>query len=32
MSPEVEAQVVELRLAHPAWGPATIRYELARRH
>jgi transposase InsO family protein len=30
MSPEVEARVVALRLAHPAWGPETIRYELAR--
>ncbi len=30
MSPEVEAQVVALRMAHPGWGPATIGYELAR--
>jgi transposase InsO family protein len=30
MAPEVEAQVVELRLAHPAWGPETIRYELGK--
>ena len=31
MPPDVEAKIVELRLAHPGWGPATVRYELARR-
>jgi transposase InsO family protein len=29
MAPQVEARVVELRLAHPGWGPATIGYQLA---
>ena len=24
MAPQVEARVVELRLAHPGWGPAAI--------
>jgi transposase len=30
MAPEVEAQVVAVRLAHPGWRPATIGYELAK--
>jgi transposase InsO family protein len=30
MPAEVEAKIVELRLAHPGWGPATVRYELAK--
>ncbi|MDQ1491299.1 MAG: hypothetical protein QOJ23_3813 [Actinomycetota bacterium] len=30
MAPEVEARVVSLRREHPAWGPQTILYELAR--
>jgi hypothetical protein len=29
MAPEIEARVLELRRDHPAWGPRTIRYELA---
>jgi transposase InsO family protein len=28
--PEVEARIVELRLAHPRWGPRTIAHYLAR--
>jgi transposase InsO family protein len=31
MSPAVEARVLELRLAHPSWGPRTIRHQLERR-
>ena len=30
MPPVVEARVVELRKAHPGWGPRTIRYHLER--
>jgi hypothetical protein len=30
MPPEVEARVVEVRLAHPGWGPARIVFELCR--
>jgi transposase InsO family protein len=30
MAPAVEARVVEMRRAHPAWGPRTIRTHLAR--
>jgi transposase len=30
MSPAIEARVVEVRLAHPAWGADRIRYQLAR--
>jgi transposase InsO family protein len=30
MAPAVEARVVEIRRAHPAWGPRTIRTHLAR--
>jgi len=30
MPPVAEARVVELRLAHPGWGPARIVYELRR--
>ena len=29
MAPELEAAVVEMRLAHPGWGPRTIRSRLA---
>ena len=29
MPPEVEVMVVEMRLAHPGWGPRTIRSRLA---
>jgi len=28
MPPEVEARIVELRRAHPGWGPRTILYWL----
>jgi transposase InsO family protein len=28
MSPLVEARILELRLAHPGWGPRTIRHRL----
>jgi len=31
MPPEVEAAIVELRRAHPGWGPRTIAYQLARK-
>ena len=30
MSPVVEAQIVELRRAHPGWGPRTIEHRLGR--
>jgi transposase InsO family protein len=30
MSPEVEARVVAMRRAHPAWGPDRIRWQLGR--
>jgi transposase len=30
MPPELEAQVVALRRAHPGWGPRTIGHQLAR--
>jgi transposase len=30
MPPELEAQVVQARIAHPGWGPARIVFELAR--
>jgi transposase InsO family protein len=30
MRPEVEARIVELRLAHPTWGPRTIAHYLGR--
>jgi transposase InsO family protein len=30
MAPRVEARIVELRLAHPGWGPRTIAHYLAR--
>ena len=30
MPPEVEARVVAMRRAHPAWGPDRIRWQLAR--
>jgi transposase InsO family protein len=30
MPPVVEARVVALRIAHPLWGPARIRYQLER--
>ena len=30
MGPEIEARIVEMRLAHPGWGPTTIGYRLAR--
>jgi transposase InsO family protein len=30
MAPEVEARIVEMRRAHPAWGPRTIVHYLAR--
>ncbi len=30
MHPQVEARVVELRRAHPGWGPRTIAHRLAR--
>lgn len=30
MAPVVEARIVELRRAHPRWGPRTIRTHLAR--
>lgn len=30
MAPEVEAAIVELRRAHPGWGPRTIGYRLQR--
>jgi transposase InsO family protein len=30
MPPGVEARVVELRRAHPGWGPRTLRYQLAK--
>lgn len=30
MSPQVEARVVEMRRAHPGWGPRTIRTRLER--
>ena len=30
MAPEVEAAIVELRRAHPGWGPRTIGHRLAR--
>ena len=28
MAPEVEARIVGLRRAHPAWGPSRIRWQL----
>ncbi len=31
MSSVVEVAVVELRRAHPSWGPRRLRYELAKR-
>ena len=30
MPPQVEARIVELRRAHPGWGPRTIGHQLAR--
>ena len=30
MSPEVEARIVEMRRAHPGWGPRTLEHRLAR--
>jgi transposase InsO family protein len=30
MAPAVEARIVEMRLAHPGWGPRTLRTRLAR--
>ena len=30
MAPEVEARIVAMRRAHPAWGPDRIRWQLAR--
>ncbi len=30
MPPPVEARIVDLRRAHPLWGPRTIRHQLAR--
>lgn len=30
MRPEVEARIVEMRLAHPTWGPRTIAHYLGR--
>lgn len=30
MSPQVVAAVLQLRRAHPSWGPRTIRHQLAR--
>ncbi len=30
MSPEVEARIVELRRAHPTWGPRTLLHQLAK--
>jgi transposase len=30
MPPELEARVVELRVAHPGWGPARLVFELGR--
>jgi transposase len=30
MAPEVEARILELRRAHPGWGPRTIAHRLAR--
>jgi transposase InsO family protein len=30
MAPQVEARIVELRRAHPAWGPRTIVHQLER--
>ena len=29
MAPTVEARIVELRLAHPGWGPRTLGHRLA---
>lgn len=31
MSPEVEVALVDLRLAHPSWGPRRLVFELAKR-
>ena len=30
MSPEVEARIVDLRRAHPTWGPRTLLHQLAK--
>ncbi len=30
MAPEIEARVLELREAHPGWGPRTLRHQLDR--
>ena len=32
MSAQVEARIVAVRVAHPGWGPARIRWQLEREH